>query len=342
VTSESRWVCDLPKIELHLHLEGAMRAATVAEMSIARLGWSGPLQAGWEHTYYTYTDFAGFMAQLTPRFPARPEEYARIAAECFEDLVAQRVIYAEVSFDVPAREVGDDSRFWPIIEALEAERRRAEALWPIRINYIAALMRSLPVEVASFRVQLAAQARDRGVCIVAIDLHGDEQNFPPACFAPAYDLARDLGFGLRAHAGEAAGIESIWDALDVLGVERIGHGVHAVNDPMLLERLRCDGIALELCPTSNVRTAAVPDLQSHPIRRFYSLGVPITVNSDDPLPFFTNVEREYRLLVDEFGMGLDDLRKITVMAARAAFMPDADRNALATLVQEAYRGTAHH
>jgi len=311
-------------------------------MSIARLGWSGPLQAGWERTYYTYTDFAGFMAQLTPRFPARPDEYARIAAECFEDLAAQRVIYAEVSFDVPVREVGDDARFWPIVEALEEERRRAETLWPIRINYIAALMRSLPVEVASYRVQLAAQARDRGVRIVAIDLHGDEQKFPPACFAPSYDLARDLGFGLRAHAGEAAGIESIWDALDVLGVERIGHGVHAVNDPMLLERLRGDEIALELCPTSNVRTAAVPDLQSHPICRLYSLGVPVTVNSDDPLPFFTNVEREYRLLVDEFGMGLEDVRTITVTAARAAFIPDADRNALEAVVEEAYRGAVRH
>ncbi|MBV9280361.1 MAG: hypothetical protein JOZ41_09805, partial [Chloroflexi bacterium] len=156
----------MPKIELHLHLEGAMRSRTVCDLSIARLGWTGTLEPGWEHTYYTYADFAGFMAQLTPRFPGRPDEYARIARECFEDLAAQRVVYAEVSFDPPVREVGDDTRFWPIVEALEEERRRAQSCWPIRINYIAAMMRSLPVEVGIYRVELAARARDRGIGIV--------------------------------------------------------------------------------------------------------------------------------------------------------------------------------
>lgn len=316
-----------------------MRSDTVRELSIERLGWSGSLDQAWEHTYYTYTDFAGFMAQLTPRFPSRPDEYARIAAECFEDLAALHVVYAEVSFDAPTKVAGDDTRFWPIVEALEEERRRAETRWPMRINFIVGIQRNQPVEVASWRVELAARARERGIGIVAIDLHGDEENFGPAPFAPAYDLARELGLAVRAHAGEASGPQSIREALDVLGVRRIGHGVRAMQDPGMVERLRQGDVVLEMCPTSNVRTGAIPNLGAHPFRTFYELGIPVTVNSDDPLPFFTDIGREYRLLVDEFGFTRDELRDITLTAARAAFLPEAERQALASLIDGAYRTT---
>jgi adenosine deaminase len=336
VTEASAWVRQLPKIELHLHLEGAIRPSTMRELSVERLGWSGPLPEGWEHTYYTYTDFSSFMAQLTPRFPGRPDEYARIARECFEDLARLGVVYAEVSVDAPTREVGDDSRFWPIVEALEQERRLAEARFPIRINWILALMRTLPVEVALWRTRLAIEARDRGIAVVAIDLHGDEQNAPPAPFAPAYRLAADAGLSLRAHAGEASDPRSIWDAIEVLGATRIAHGVRAIEDPALLARLRRGDVTLEICPTSNVRTAVVPDLRAHPIRRLYELGVPVAVGSDDPLPFFTDIERENRLLVDELGFSRSDLQRITLNAAETAFLPESERATLRTLIEGAY------
>jgi adenosine deaminase len=197
-------------------------------------------------------------------------------------------------------------------------------------------MRSLPVEVAIHRVELAAEARDRGIGIVAIDLHGDELNFPGAPFAPAFRLARELGFRLRAHAGEATGPQSIWEAIEMLGVERIAHGVRAVEHPRLLRRLQEGDIMLELCPTSNVRTGLYPDLASHPIRRLYELGIPLTVASDDPLPFFTNVERECRLLVDELGFAGEDLRRLTLTAAERAFLPGAERLALVSQIDAAY------
>jgi adenosine deaminase len=309
----------------------------VRELSQERLGWNGPLEAGWEAGYYTYTDFAGFMSQLTPRFPVRPDEYRRVATECFEDLAARGVVYAEVSFDAPTRVVGDDTRFWPIVEALEESRRQAEARWPIRINYIVGLMRTLPVDVSVYRVQLAAEARDRGVGIVAVDLHGDEVDLPPHLFLPAMELALEQGLNRRAHAGEAMGPEYIWEAIDALGVKRIGHGVRAAEDPLLIERLQEGDVTLEMSPTSNVRTGIVPELQAHPIRRFFDLGIPVTVNSDDPLPFFTDIEREYRLLVDEFGFDRNDLREITLIAARAAFLSEDEKRTLITLVDGAYR-----
>lgn len=322
-----------------------MRPGTVAEMSIERQGWSGPLMPDWHHTYYTYTDFAGFMAQLTPRFPGRPDEYARIARECLEDLAAQNVVYAEVSFDAPVREVGDDSRFWPIVEALEGARRAAEKDDLIRVGYIVGLMRTLPPQVASYRVQLAARARDRGIGIVGIDLHGDETAAPATPFAPAFALAKHHGLGLRAHAGEvashnqsAAGPHSIVAALDDLHVTRIAHGIRAIDDPLLMRRLRDDAITLEVCPTSNVRTGVVPSIAAHPIRQLYDSAIRVTINSDDPLPFFTGIERECRLLVDELGFDKGDLLRMTLNAADAAFLPHAERQALLQRIEAAYHG----
>jgi adenosine deaminase len=336
VKPESAWVATLPKVELHIHLEGSVRPATMGSLSIERLGSSGPLSPGWEQSYYTFTDFAGYMAQLTPRFPGSAQEYARIARECFEDLAAQNVIYAEVSVDGRVRQPGHPGPFWSYAEALERERRCAEERLGIRVNYILALMRTLPVESAVYRAQLAIEARDRGFGVVGIDLHGDESAGSAACFAPAFALAREHGLGVRAHAGEARGAESVREAIETLHVQRIGHGVRAVEDPGVVERLQRGDVLLEVAPTSNVRTAVVPNLRAHPIRRLYDLGVPVTVSSDDPLPFFTTIERELRLLVDQFGFSRDDLRRLTLNAAHGAFLSETERASLAARVEEGY------
>ena len=341
ITARSEWVRALPKVELHLHLEGAIRPETVRELSLERLGWTGPLPSGWETSYYTYTDFAGFLAQLTPRFPGTPEEYYRIALECAEDLAAQEVLYTEISFDVPVRSLEDTARCGPILEALDAARREAERRWPITIRYIGALMRTLPLEVALERVRRVIAARDAGMGMVGIDLHGDESSAPPAPFAPAFQLAQAAGLGLRAHAGEATGPESIWGAIQALGATRIGHGVRAMEDDSLLTRLEQGDILLELCPTSNVRTAIVPALEAHPIRVLYDRGIPVTVSSDDPLPFFTTIEREYRLLVEQFGFSREDLKRMTLGALEASFLPPEERAALHELVLEGYDDSRH-
>lgn len=326
----------VPKVELHLHLEGAIRPETVRELSVERLGWTGPLPSGWEQNYYTFTDFASFLSQLTPRFPGGPDEYYRIALECAEDLAAQEVVYTEISFDVPIRSLDDTERCAPIMEALEEARQDAQRRWPIEVRYIAALMRTLPLEVSMARVEATIAARDAGVGIVGIDLHGDETASPPEPFAPAFRLAAAAGLGLRAHAGEARGPESIWGSIRQLGATRIGHGVRAVEDPALLDRLERGDILLELCPTSNVRTAIVPDLEQHPIRMLYDRGIPVAVSSDDPLPFFTTIEREQRLLVDEFGFSREELKRMTLGAARASFLPAPERAALIDTILDRY------
>ena len=341
VTARSEWVGAVPKIELHLHLEGAIRPDTVRELSIERLGWNGPLASGWEHTYYTFTDFAGFLSQLTPRFPGAPDEYYRIALECCEDLADQNVVYSEISFDVPIRSMDDTDRCGPILAALEEARREAEARWPISVRYIAALMRTLPLDVSMERVRAVIQARDGGMGIVGIDLHGDERAAPSEAFAEPFRLAEKAGMGLRAHAGEARGPESIWGAINTLRASRIGHGVRAVEDADLLNRLDRGDILLELCPTSNVRTSIVPSLETHPIRMLFDRGIPVAVSSDDPLPFFTSIEREYRLLVEHFGFTRDDLRRMTVGAAEASFLPAAERDTLIKVVEDGFARSRH-
>lgn len=319
-----------------------MRPGTVRELSRNRPGFNGALDDGWESSYYTFTDFAGFMAQLTPRAPWEPAEWARVAREVFEDQARLNVVYLEPSFDMPVREVGDDSRFWPIMDVLEEERRRAEALYDIRINYIAGIMRSFPPEVGLYRVELAAEARDRGYGIAGIDLHGDEMVGSVQAFVPAYRLAEDRGLGLRAHAGEALGPESVWNAMRYLGTRRIAHGVRSIEDPALIERLRRGDVTLEICPTSNVRTAVVRSIEEHPIRWLYDLSIPVTVSSDDPLPFFTDIEREYRLLVEILGFDLDDLRQINLYALNAAFLSDDERARFVARVNTAYDAARGH
>jgi aminodeoxyfutalosine deaminase len=335
LTSKSEWIVDTPKLDLHIHLEGAMRPATVPDLSVDRMR-VGPLNPDWETAYYTFSDFAGFMRQLTPRIPSSADEYGRVARECFEDLAAQGVLYSEVSFGPPVSDVGDDRRFWPIVEAMEEARRAAEASLDISIRFIAGLMRSLPVEVGIYNVRLAAQARDQGIAVVGIDLHGDEINYPASPFAAAFQEARDLGFGLRAHAGEASGAHDVEQAIKTLGVQRIAHGQRAIESQEVMDLAKQRAVTFDMALTSNVRTGGAKDLPGHPIREFFEAGLAVTVNSDDPLPFFTNVEREYRLLIDELAFERRDVETVALNAVNAAFLTDEEKEPLRQRVEASY------
>ena len=172
---------------------------------------------------------------------------------------------------------------------------------------------------------------------MGIDLVGDEaagQDF--AALAPAYRLASEAGLGLGAHAGEAAGPESCWGALRLLGARRLGHATRAGADPALVAQLRSERITLTMCPTSNLRTGAVAALADHPIRVFYRQGLAVTVNSDDPTHFGATLTDEYLLLARRLGFSLADLRQLTLNAVEGAFQPAAVRAALRAEVQRAW------
>jgi adenosine deaminase len=230
-----------------------------------------------------------------------------------------------------------DFDFDCIMQAIQAGYERARREWDIRMGVIFDHGRQFGVE-AGFRVLERAVAT-RAYGVVGLSIGGDEVHFPPELFEELFAQARLAGLQLTAHAGEVRGPESIWGAIRRLQVRRVGHGIHAIEDPELLTYLRDAQICLDVCPTSNVRTGAVASLAQHPIRRLFDKGVPISLSSDDPAIFQTNLVQEYLLLVEHFGFTREELWQISLNGVRAAFLPDAEKAALEAEFQrfEPYR-----
>jgi len=174
--------------------------------------------------------------------------------------------------------------------------------------------------------------------IASIDLGGSEERFPAKPYRPVYQRARKMGLHLVAHAGEASGADSIWQAVKELEVEHIGHGVAAVKDPKLLEHLRKQKIAIEACPTSNVKTRVVHTIKNHPIRVFHSLGLTVTVNTDDPSMFKTDMNREYLQLYHQLGFSINELFRLSLNAINSSFLPEESKSKM----HESFIKTYHH
>ncbi|MDI7275638.1 MAG: adenosine deaminase family protein, partial [Anaerolineae bacterium] len=168
-----------------------------------------------------------------------------------------------------------------------------------------------------------------GQAVVGFGLGGSEHRYPPHLFEAAFARARAAGLRSYPHAGELLGAESVWDALHLLRADRIAHGVRAIEDPMLVAELRARQIALDVCPTSNVCLHVYPDYASHPLRRLYDAGVRVTLNSDDPPLFNTDLVREYRVAAHHFGFGADDLCRLSLNAVHASFLPPEEKARLA-------------
>jgi adenosine deaminase len=178
--------------------------------------------------------------------------------------------------------------------------------------------------------------------VIGVGIGGSEQLYPPAPFREVFARARAMGFHTTAHAGEAAGPESIWGALRELQVERIGHGTRAAEDPALLDYLVEHRIPLEMCPISNVRTGVVPSPAAHPIRRFFEMGTLVTVNTDDPKMFGNSLAEEYMLLETTLGFASDEIQTIILNGVRASWLPEARKRALARSIRDdpAWEGSA--
>jgi adenosine deaminase len=178
-------------------------------------------------------------------------------------------------------------------------------------------------EIGILRLNEATPYLGRGV--IAVGIGGSEQEFPPGVYAGVYREARERGFHLTAHAGEAAGPESISEAVTELGVERIGHGVRAYEDPEVVALLRAREIPLEMCIISNVRTGVIRSVAEHPVRDYFDRGLVITVNSDDPVMFNTTLTDEYLALAGGLGFSHDEIKQIVLNGVRASFLPEEDR-----------------
>jgi aminodeoxyfutalosine deaminase len=312
----SSFIHSLPKAELHLHLEGSIEPSTLLELR-RRHRMDGASLAEVEQLY-SYEDFAGFLSafkEVTGHLRT-PGDYELITYRLMEKLRSQGILHAEVIVSVGVC-LWREQDFAAIFEGLERGRMRGEKDFGISLLWIFDAVRQFGAEKASSVVDLAIQFRDRGV--VAFGIGGDERAGPPEWFEEVYARAGEHGLHRTAHAGESAGPESIWGALN-LKVERIGHGLTAGQDPELMEELAERQIPIEICVTSNLRTGCCAELAQHPVQRYFDEGLMLTLNSDDPAMFRTSLVEEYALVQETFGFTDEHLRELARNSFEASFL----------------------
>jgi aminodeoxyfutalosine deaminase len=317
----------LPKAELHLHLEGTITPATFQELS-ARHD-ATPLTLAEAEALYKFEDFTSFMEtyKAVTRRLATPEDYELTAWHMMQQLAAQGIVHAEVYISVGVIYMWrkfDPHCFEPIFVALESARRRAAAELGLSIYWIFDAVRHFTIEEAERVFHKAAEMRAEFPSIIGIGLGGDERRTGSAPFRELYDRAKLDGLRLTNHAGETTGPEGIWEALSI-GTERIGHALSAIQDAKLIEELRSRGTVLELNPTSNVRTGVCPSFAAHPLRQYFDAGLLITLNSDDPAFFGSDLANEYLLAHTQQAFTREELRQLAANSIRASFLPDTEK-----------------
>lgn len=321
--SQLEFIRRLPKAELHLHLEGTITPETLVELS--RRHDAAPLSLDDARAIYQYEDFSGFLMAfktVTERLRT-PEDYELIAWRMLERLAAQGVIHAEVYVAVGIVYYWGHTEVEPLFAGVERARIRAERELGISTYWIFDAVRHFGPEAAARVFRKAAEMRADHPSIIGIGIGGDERRAGADVFRDLYAEAREAGLRLTVHAGESVGPESIWGALNI-GAERIGHGLTAIEDPELIEVLAQRQVPVEICITSNVRTGCCHQLIQHPVRSYFDAGLLVTLNSDDPAMFLSDLEDEYTLARNTFGFTDEHLRELAANSIEASFLP-ADR-----------------
>ncbi|WP_281301550.1 adenosine deaminase [Iodidimonas sp. MBR-14] len=320
-----------PMAELHCHLEGTVSPAMAIKLG-ARHGMDlqGLLDA---HGAYAWDNFHEFLASYDAMAKAiqTPEDYFDITYDYYAAMARRGLIYGE-SFVSPDHGQYHGLSYPTLIDAISAAMQKAEADFGITARIILIAVRHYGVERAKAVAELAH--RHPHPMVVGFGMGGDEHYLHPADFKQAFACASDAGLGLTCHAGEAMGPESIKATIDALHVSRIGHGVRAIEDPALMDDLRDKGIVLELCPGSNVALGVYPERSAHPLAALIQSGLKITLNSDDPPFFHTDIEQEYRNASLYEGLDGDDLRQLTRQAISAAFCDDETKQSLLNTIAE--------
>jgi len=312
------FVAALPKVELHLHLVGSASLDTVLALARRHPDGGVPTDRDELRRFYAFTDFPHFLNvyRRVNLLVTTGADVVTLLDGLAAELAVRNARYAEVQV-TPVRNRMAGIGYADLAAALRDGRAIARERHGVELGWVFDADAALGPDGAEETVDFAVGHRPEGT--VGIGLGGAEVGVRRADFAPAFRRAVAAGLHSVPHAGETVGPEEVWAAVTELGAERIGHGIGAAGDPRLLEHLAEHGITLEVCPVSNLRTAAVPDISAHPLPALVAAGVPVTLATDDPGMFHTDLDAEYLLCHEAFGMGIAELAEIARTGARAAF-----------------------
>ncbi len=326
----------LPKVEQHLHIVGSVRPETLFWLE-EQAGTNMPFKTVEEvHQLFQYRDFPHFISiyNMVVNCITEEDQFERITYEMLEGDAQCNVRYVEASFSAPDH-IFQGLEYSRMLEAINKGIRRAQRDFGIQCNIRIDLVRNYGPEVG---MEVLDWIESKGNNIVSIDIGGSEHKFPPKPFKDVYLRAKEMGLHLVAHAGEAAGPQSIWDAVRYLNVEHIGHGLAASSDPRLLDYLFERGITIEMCPTSNIKTGVVPSLHRHPIKTFLKRGLTITVSTDDPSMFGTDMNNEYLQLHRRLNFTIPELFRLSLNAIDSSFLPENQK----TKMRESFKQECQH
>ncbi|MEU8016876.1 adenosine deaminase [Micromonospora parva] len=339
MTDLTTFIAGLPKVELHVHHVGSASPRIVAELAARHEGRTPvPTDPDALAAYFEFRDFAHFIeVYLSVVDLIRdPEDVWILTHEVARELARQQVRYAELTI-TPFSHVRRGIAAPAFCEAIEDARKRARADFGIELQWCFDIPGEAGLPAAEETLRIALDERPDG--LVSFGLGGPEIGVPRPQFRPYFDQARAAGLRSVPHAGETTGPQTVWDALNELGAERIGHGISAAQDPQLLAYLAERQIGMEVCPTSNVRTRAVATLDEHPLPRLVEAGLLVTINSDDPPMFGTTLNDEYAVAAHLLGIGAEGLAGLARNAVTASFLDPAGKQRILDEI-DAYLTTA--
>jgi adenosine deaminase len=310
----------LPKVEQHVHIVGSTKPETLLWLA-EEGGIEKPFETLEEaRNFFSYRNFPHFISvyRMVVDCITKEDQFDRLTYEMLENDARCNVHYVEASFSAPDHTLRglDYSR---MLDAINRGVRRAKRDFGIECNLRIDLVRNYGPNTGMEVLDYIKRKRDN---VVSIDIGGSEEQFPPKPYAQVYRRAREMGLHLVAHAGEAAGPRSIWDAVRYLDVEHIGHGLTASIQPKLMDFLKQQGIVIEMCPSSNVKTGAINSLEIHPIKTFLGRGLMVTVNTDDPSMFGTDMNNEYLQLHKRLNFTIPELFALSLNAIDSSFLPE--------------------
>ena len=327
------WLRGLPKCELHLHLEGTILPETLVALSERHD--AVPLTLAGATALYKYDNFLGFLQSfkaVTERLKG-PDDYELITYNMVRKLAAQGVVHAEVYISFGIIYFWKKTDVEPYVEAIERGRVQGEKEFGTSLLWIIDAVRHFGVEEGAKVFRKAAELRAEYPSIVGIGIGGDEARGPADQFRELYAEAKAAGLRLTAHAGESIGPESIWAALNI-GAERIGHALSAREDVELMDVLAERQIPLELNVTSNIRTGCCAEFETHPLQEYFEQGLMVTINSDDPPMFGSDLLGEYVLVHERYSFTLDQMRELAANAVEASFLGPERKVALLQAVEQ--------